>query len=153
MLYRSYADNVTRPPTMTMRIEPVRISILQVLFRACACGRKRSLAFRATEQKHMSKLCGGCLHVVLLVRSRGAKGTEGFRIEQLSTRRVIILFPMPRTFSAINKDLEITQRKLSATSNTEQRRFLLRRMRQLLEQADNLVQKLEREIPPESKRD
>jgi hypothetical protein len=101
----------------------------------------------------MGKLCGGCLHVVLLVGSRGAKGTEGFCIEQLSTGRFIILFPMPRTFSAINKDLEITQRKLGATSDPEQRRFLLRRMRQLLEQADNLVQKLERQIPPESKRD
>ena len=80
----------------------------------------------------MGKLCGGRSHVVLLVGSRGAKGTEGFRTEQLSTRRVIILFPMSRTFSAINKDLEITQRKLSATSDTEQRRFLLRHMRQLL---------------------
>ena len=103
MLYRSYANNVTRPSTMAMRIKPVRISILQVLFRACACGRKRSLAFRATEQKHVGKLCGGCSHVVLLVGTRGAKGTEGFRTEQLSTRRVIIPFLMPRTFSAINQ--------------------------------------------------
>jgi hypothetical protein len=122
MLYSSYANNVTRPPTMAMRIEPVRISILQVLFRACACGRKRSLAFRATEQKHVRKLCGGCSHVVLLVGSREAKSTEGFRTEQLSTRRVTIPFLMPRTFSAINKDLEITQRKLSTTSAPEQRR-------------------------------
>jgi hypothetical protein len=101
----------------------------------------------------MGKLCGGCSHVVLLVGSRGTKGTEGFRTEQLSRRRGIILFPMPRTFSEINKELEITQQKLSATSDPEQRRFLLRRMRQLLEQADNLVQKLERQIPPASKRD
>ena len=89
MLHRSYANNVTRPSTMAMRIEPVRVSILQVLFRACACGRKRSLAFRATEQKHMGKLCGGCLHVVLLVGSRGAKGTEGFRIEQSGSENPI----------------------------------------------------------------
>ena len=86
MLHGGYAHNVTRPSTMAMRIEPVRISILQVLFRACACGRKRSLAFRATKQKHMSKLYDGCLHVVLLVGSQGAKSTKGFRTEQLSTR-------------------------------------------------------------------
>jgi hypothetical protein len=59
---------------------------------------------------------------------------------------------MPRTFSEITKDLEIAQQKLSATSDPEQRRVLLRQMRQLLEQADNLIQKLERQIRPVSKR-
>jgi len=66
--------------------------------------------------------------------------------------RVIIPLAMPRTFSEITKDLEIAQQKLSATSDPEQRRVLLRQMRQLLEQADNLIQKLERQIPPVSKR-
>lgn len=67
--------------------------------------------------------------------------------------RVIILFPMLKTFSEITKDLEITQQKLSATAQLEQKRALLRHIRYLLEQADNLVQKLERQILQESKRD
>jgi len=39
MLQRGYANNVSCPSTMAMRIEPVRISILQILLRAYACRR------------------------------------------------------------------------------------------------------------------
>jgi hypothetical protein len=55
---------------------------------------------------------------------------------------------MPKTFGEINKDLEVAQRKLSATSEPKQRRAILLEMRKLLEQADDLVQELQRKIPP-----
>ena len=57
------------------------------------------------------------------------------------------LIPMPKTFGEINKDLEVAHRKLSATSEPKQRRAILLEMRKLLEQADDLVQELQREIP------
>jgi hypothetical protein len=55
---------------------------------------------------------------------------------------------MPRTFGEINKDLDAAQRKLSATSDPNQRRVILLEMRKLLEQADELVQEMQRELPP-----
>jgi hypothetical protein len=101
----------------------------------------------------MGKLCGGRSHVVLLVGSRGAKGTEGFRTEQLSTRRVIILFPMSRTFSGINKELEIDPTKAQRDLRHRTEALPAATYAATFEQADNLVQKLERQIPPESNRD
>jgi hypothetical protein len=55
---------------------------------------------------------------------------------------------MPKTFGEINKDLEVAQRKLSETSEPNQRRVILREMRKLLEQADDFVQEMQRELPP-----
>jgi len=57
-------------------------------------------------------------------------------------------FAMPKTFGEINKDLEVAQRKLSATSDPNQRRVILIEMRNLLEQADDLVQEMQRQLPP-----
>jgi hypothetical protein len=55
---------------------------------------------------------------------------------------------MPKTFSEINKDLDVAQKKLSATSDPNQRRVILIEMRNLLEQADDLVQEMQRQLPP-----
>jgi hypothetical protein len=54
---------------------------------------------------------------------------------------------MPKTFGDINKELEVAQKKLSATSDPKQRREILVEMRKLLEQADDLIQELQRKIP------
>jgi hypothetical protein len=53
---------------------------------------------------------------------------------------------MPKTFGEINKELEVAQRKLSTTSEPNQRRAILLEMRKLLEQADDLIQELQRKI-------
>jgi Tfp pilus assembly protein PilO len=58
------------------------------------------------------------------------------------------LFIMPKMFSEINKDLEVAQRKLTAASEPNQRRAVLPEMRKLLEQADELVQEMQRQLPP-----
>jgi hypothetical protein len=58
------------------------------------------------------------------------------------------LTAMPKTFGEINKDLEVAQRKLSATSEPKQRRAILLEIRKLLEQADDFVQEMQRELPP-----
>jgi hypothetical protein len=55
---------------------------------------------------------------------------------------------MPKTFGEINKDLEVAQRKLTATKEPKQRRAILLEMRKLLEQADDLVQEMQRQLPP-----
>jgi hypothetical protein len=58
------------------------------------------------------------------------------------------LFIMPKMFGEINKDLAVAQRKLTATSEPNQRRVILPGMRKLLEQADELVQEMQRQLPP-----
>jgi hypothetical protein len=55
---------------------------------------------------------------------------------------------MPKMFGEINKDLAVAQRKLTATSEPNQRRVILPGMRKLLEQADELVQEMQRQLPP-----
>jgi hypothetical protein len=54
---------------------------------------------------------------------------------------------MSKTFGDINKELEVAQIKLDATSDPKQRREILAEMRKLLKQADDLVQELQRKIP------
>jgi hypothetical protein len=54
----------------------------------------------------------------------------------------------PKTFGEINKDLDVAQKKLGATSEPKQRRAILLEMRRLLEQADDFVQEMQRELPP-----
>jgi hypothetical protein len=61
---RGDADDVSRPSTVTARIEPVGVCTFQILLCAGACRRQRSAALRTTEKKHMSKLFG-LLHMAL----------------------------------------------------------------------------------------
>jgi hypothetical protein len=55
---------------------------------------------------------------------------------------------MPKAILEINEGLEVAQKKLSATSEPNQRRVILLEMRKLLEQADDFVQEMKRELPP-----
>jgi hypothetical protein len=55
---------------------------------------------------------------------------------------------MPKTFGEINKDLEVALRKLTATKEPKQRRAILLEMRKLLEQADDFIQEMQRQLRP-----
>jgi hypothetical protein len=54
---------------------------------------------------------------------------------------------MPKTFREINKDLEVAHRKLSVASEPKRKRAILLEMRKLLEQADDLIQEMQRHLP------
>jgi hypothetical protein len=66
MFHRLYADHWPGPATRAVRIEPVRVRDLQILFRACAGGGQRRSASRASEQKDMCVSVRHGLHVVFL---------------------------------------------------------------------------------------